>query len=33
MSGSGKSLGPNQWQFVLSGAPPADPGCDLCVTN
>lgn len=26
MAGSVKSLGPDSWQFVLSGAPPADPG-------
>ena len=26
MSGSVKSLGPDKWQFVLSGAPPSDPG-------
>ena len=26
MSGSVKSLGPDAWQFALSGAPPSDPG-------
>ncbi len=26
MSGSVKSLGPDKWQFALSGAPPSDPG-------
>jgi hypothetical protein len=26
MTGSVKSLGPDQWQFALSGAPPTDPG-------
>lgn len=26
MAGSVKSLGPDKWQFVLSGAPPSDPG-------
>ncbi len=26
MAGSVKSLGPDQWQFALSGAPPSDPG-------
>ena len=26
MAGSVKALGPDKWQFILSGAPPADPG-------
>ena len=26
MAGSVKSLGPDQWQFALDGAPPSDPG-------
>jgi tetratricopeptide (TPR) repeat protein len=26
MAGSVKSLGPDTWQFALSGAPPSDPG-------
>jgi hypothetical protein len=26
MAGSVKSLGPDQWQFPLNGAPPSDPG-------
>jgi tetratricopeptide (TPR) repeat protein len=26
MTGTVKSLGPDKWQFVLSGAPPSDPG-------
>jgi tetratricopeptide (TPR) repeat protein len=26
MTGSVKSLGPDKWQFALSGAPPSDPG-------
>jgi len=26
MAGAVKSLGPDKWQFALSGAPPADPG-------
>ncbi len=26
MSGTVKSLGPDNWQFALSGAPPSDPG-------
>ena len=26
MSGTVKSLGPDKWQFALSGAPPSDPG-------
>ncbi len=26
MAGSVKSLGPDKWQFALSGAPPSDPG-------
>lgn len=26
MSGSVKSLGPDKWQFALSGGPPSDPG-------
>jgi tetratricopeptide (TPR) repeat protein len=26
MAGSVKSLGPDKWQFALSGAPPTDPG-------
>jgi len=26
MAGSVKSLGPDKWQFALSGAPASDPG-------
>ena len=26
MAGSVKSLGPDKWQFALTGAPPSDPG-------
>ena len=26
MSGTVKSLGPDKWQFALSGAPASDPG-------
>lgn len=29
MTGTVKSLGPDKWQFVLTGAPPSDPGLNF----
>jgi tetratricopeptide (TPR) repeat protein len=33
LTGSVKSLGPDQWQFTLSGSPPSDPGLTFARTK
>lgn len=33
MTGSVKSLGPDKWQFALTGAPPTDPGLSFARVN